>query len=92
MIGNVLELNVDNKNVMESDLITLKVNSSNIDTVKYHKLANEMIIKFNRGTTYLYRGVDVQTMVDLVSLAMNGGSVGKFFHQFIKQHECYKKV
>ena len=92
MIGNVLELNVDNKNVMESDLITLKVNSSNIDTVKYHKLANEMIIKFNRGTTYLYRDVDVQTMVDLVSLAMNGGSVGKFFHQFIKQHECYKKV
>ena len=92
MIGNVLELNVDNKNVMESDLITLKVNSSNIDTVKYHKLANEMIIKFNRGTTYLYKDADVQTMVDLVSLAMNGGSVGKFFHQFIKQHECYKKV
>ena len=92
MLGNVLELNVNNQNVLDSDVISLKVNSTNINTVKYDQKAQEMVILFNRGTTYLYKDVDMKTMGDLVSLAMTGGSVGRFFHQHIKQHECYKKV
>ena len=35
MLGNVLELNVNNQNVLDSDVISLKVNSTNINTVKY---------------------------------------------------------
>ena len=92
MLGNVLELNVNNQNVLDSDVISLKVNSTNINTVKYNQKAQEMVILFNRGTTYLYKDVDMKTMIDLVSLALTGGSVGRFFHQHIKQHECYKKV
>ena len=45
-----------------------------------------------RGGVYLYKGVKVDLVVDLVTQAMNNGSVGKFFHKYIKQYECYKRI
>lgn len=92
MLGNVKELRVDNTNVMDSNSIKIKVESSNIQELEYNKLAQELKIMFVRGGIYLYKGVKVDLVVDLVTQAMNNGSVGKFFHQYIKQHECYKRI
>ena len=92
MLGNVKELRVDNTNVMDSNSIKIKVESSNIQELEYNKLAKELKIMFVRGGVYLYKDVTVDLVVDLVTQAMNNGSVGKFFHRHIKQHECYKRV
>lgn len=54
------------------------VSSSDIRSVGYEN--NTLEIEFNRGGIYQYHGVPYDRYSDLI----NAGSVGKYFHNFIK--------
>ena len=63
-------------------------NSSNIDKTSYDEDKQIMYVKFKSGGNYSYEGVPA----DVYKNMNNSESVGRYFHNFIKNKFPYKKI
>ena len=66
----------------------VRVNSSNIQKVKYDSGTSTLSIGFNSGYVYEYQDVPKGVYDSL----LKSSSKGKFFHQHINKSYEYKKI
>ena len=65
-----------------------KVDSSNIDAVKYAPATKVLIVKFKSKSQYAYNDVDTKTVDDF----LGAESQGKFFNANIKDKFRFAKI
>ncbi|GAF93205.1 unnamed protein product [marine sediment metagenome] len=65
-----------------------RVDSTNITSIGYDERTKILEIEFNSGSTYQYNNVPVSEYIKLI----NADSVGKHFHQNIKNNYGFKKL
>ena len=65
-----------------------EVDSTSIKSVAYDKEEEKLWLRFKSDALYEYRGVQEQTVKELVTAE----SKGKFFHENIKNKFDYEKV
>jgi hypothetical protein len=68
--------------------IITEVDSTSIKSVAYDKEEEKLWLRFKSDALYEYRGVQEQTVKELVTAE----SKGKFFHENIKNKFDYEKV
>ena len=78
-------LKIDNTN-----RLVLDVSSSMIKSLKYDENKRQLEVLFNKGSIYTYTRVPVRVVSSLVKCAINGQSIGKFFHKHIKKYDAVK--
>lgn len=61
----------------------VSVSSSDLSQVGYNPQTHELTVIFHSGGVYTYSGVLPQEYSGLI----NAGSVGRYFHAYIKQHQ-----
>lgn len=66
----------------------IPVDSSNIESIGWDEVDEELFITFNSGSTYVYSEVPKEVFDSM----MNAESKGKFFHANIKGKYSYDKV
>lgn len=66
----------------------IKVTSSNIQTIGYDTQANTLRIIFSNGSIYDYSNIPS----DIYNALINAQSIGKYFHQMIKNNYSYIKI
>lgn len=71
----------------EIDILSEKLDSSNIEQADYDQYLNVLIVKFKAGYCYEYYGVPKETFKELVTAK----SVGKFFQTNIRNKFDYAK-
>jgi len=71
-----------------SDIITSQVKSSNIKTVAYDPLLNNLIIEFHNGTKYEFVAVPKLEYDNIIKSA----SIGRYFQANIKGKYDFLKV
>lgn len=64
------------------------VKSSNIDSIGYNKEEQQLFIKFNNGSLYMYNDVPEDVWEDL----QNSESKGKFVNNELKNVYDYEKL
>ncbi len=64
------------------------VESSNIDQVGYDAETQELGVRFNNGSEYVYSGVPGEVFADF----LDAESAGKYLNQAIKGQYEYRKV
>lgn len=77
-----------NFNISQEDFDYVSVNSSNIYNVGYDKKAKTLEVEFKSGSTYQYEDVSKKVFNELV----HAFSVGKYFHENIKNNYVYTKL
>jgi len=68
--------------------IWARVESSNVNRIRYDIDVQELYIEFNGGTVYLYRQVPSHVASDM----FNTDSMGKFVHRRLKNNFPYRKI
>jgi hypothetical protein len=68
---------------MIKDVQWTEVGSSMLKAVAQHE--NDLLVEFKKGDVYLYPGLAAQ-----FDLLLAAESVGKHFHQYIREQECQR--
>lgn len=68
--------------VVEGKTLLMGIKSSNVHSLEYNAQTKELKAQLRTGT-YLYKGIDKETMKSLEVAYMNGESVGKEFNRLI---------
>lgn len=67
---------------------TKQVYSTNVSEISYDEESQEMTVRFQKGASYAYEGVDEQTALDMA----NAASVTQFLNSEIKGRYNYRKL
>lgn len=82
-----VEKNRIKQKLLNNEVITMAVESSNISTWSYNPNNKALTLLFKKGTTYRYDNVDKKTVINFLL----SNSTGKAFHKYINGKFDYLK-
>lgn len=82
-----VEKNRIKQKLLNNEVITMAVESSNISTWSYNPNNKTLTLLFKKGTTYRYDNVDKKTVINFLL----SNSTGKAFHKYINGKFDYLK-
>lgn len=78
--------------LLQDKVIVVKPNSTNISTYSYNPKTKKMVVIFSRGQIYTYNNVDINTILNLLSVQENEQSVGRAFKENVVNKFSYQKI
>lgn len=66
----------------------VRVQSSNIDAVRYRPSTRTLEVRFGNGSVYNYQSVPE----DVVQRMLDAPSKGQYFHRYIRKNYIYSRV